>query len=136
MCETIQRYSGEYKMRFKLPVMLNIQLEFVFYTWGNAPSLWVPLFCHHEKKNSLETLSWVLWVPILVHPSDGNLTQNRDPRVGKLTFENLKMSKHKTRHTVATTMNSLRNRKLFCCICIAWYKHERGWENLRQLCKP
>ena len=21
-------------------------------------------------------------------------------------------------------------------VCIAWYKHERGWENLRQLCKP
>ena len=24
----------------------NIQLEYVFYTWGNAQSLWVPLFCH------------------------------------------------------------------------------------------
>ena len=22
------------------------------------------------------------------------------------------------------------------CVCIAWYKHQRGWENLRQLCKP
>ena len=21
-------------------------------------------------------------------------------------------------------------------VCIAWYKHKRGWENLRQLCKP
>ena len=21
------------------------------------------------------------------------------------------------------------NKKLFSCICIAWYKHERGWEN-------
>ena len=21
-------------------------------------------------------------------------------------------------------------------VCIAWYKHERGWENSRQLCKP
>ena len=28
------------------------------------------------------------------------------------------------------------NRKLFPCVCIAWYKHERGWENSRQLCKP
>ena len=28
------------------------------------------------------------------------------------------------------------NRKLFSCICIAWYKYERGWENSRQLCKP
>ena len=28
------------------------------------------------------------------------------------------------------------NRKLFSCVCIAWYKHERGWENSRQLCKP
>ena len=25
-------------------------------------------------------------------------------------------------------------RKLFSCVCIAWYKHEKGWE--RQLCKP
>ena len=28
------------------------------------------------------------------------------------------------------------NRKLFSCICIAWYKHSRGSDNLRQLCKP
>ena len=42
----------------------------------------------------------VLWVPIIsfnllwrsVVPRGGNLTYNGDPRVGKLTFENLKMS--------------------------------------------
>ena len=28
------------------------------------------------------------------------------------------------------------NRKLFSCVCIAWYKHLRVWENSRQLCKP
>ena len=28
------------------------------------------------------------------------------------------------------------NRKLFSCVCIAWYKHSRGWENSWQLCKP
>ena len=28
------------------------------------------------------------------------------------------------------------NRKLFSCICIAWYRHSRCWENSRQLCKP
>ena len=28
------------------------------------------------------------------------------------------------------------NRKLFSCVCIAWYKHLRGWENSQQLCKP
>ena len=28
------------------------------------------------------------------------------------------------------------NRKLFSCVCIAWYKHSRGWENSRHLCKP
>ena len=22
------------------------------------------------------------------------------------------------------------------CVCIAWYKHSRGWKNSRQLCKP
>ena len=29
-----------------------------------------------------------------------------------------------------------RNRKLFSCVCITWYKHSRGWANCRQLCKP
>ena len=28
------------------------------------------------------------------------------------------------------------NRKLFSCVCIAWYKYSRRWENSRQLCKP
>ena len=28
------------------------------------------------------------------------------------------------------------NRNLFSCVCIAWYKHSRGWEYSRQLCKP
>ena len=28
------------------------------------------------------------------------------------------------------------DRKLFSFVCIAWYKHARGWENSRQLCKP
>ena len=31
---------------------------------------------------------------------------------------------------------SLSNRKRFSCVCISWYKHERGWENSKQLCKP
>ena len=46
LCETIQRYFQEYSMCVKLPATLNVQLEYVFYTWGNAQSLWVPLFCH------------------------------------------------------------------------------------------
>ena len=25
---------------------------------------------------------------------------------------------------------------LFSCVCMAWYKHSRGWENSQQLCKP
>ena len=28
------------------------------------------------------------------------------------------------------------HRKLFSCVCIAWYKHSRDWENSGQLCKP
>ena len=28
------------------------------------------------------------------------------------------------------------NRKLFPCVCIAWCKHSRRWENSRRLCKP
>ena len=27
------------------------------------------------------------------------------------------------------------NWKLFPCVCISWYKHSRGWESSRQLCK-
>ena len=46
LCETIQRYFQEYSMCVKLQATLNLQLEHVFYTWGNAQSLWVPLFCH------------------------------------------------------------------------------------------
>ena len=45
-----------------------------------------------KKKYTPEMLNWVLWVSILVRPRGGNLTQNGDPRVWKLTFENLKMS--------------------------------------------
>ena len=33
-------------MSVKLPATLNIQPEYVFYTWGNTQSLWVPLFYH------------------------------------------------------------------------------------------
>ena len=28
------------------------------------------------------------------------------------------------------------NRKLYSCVCIAWYKHSRRWENSRQVYKP
>ena len=28
------------------------------------------------------------------------------------------------------------NWKLLSCVCIAWYKHSRGWENSWQLCEP
>ena len=28
------------------------------------------------------------------------------------------------------------NRKFFAFVCISWYKHSRGWENSRPLCKP
>ena len=28
------------------------------------------------------------------------------------------------------------NRKLLSCVCIAWHKHSRRWENSRQLYKP
>ena len=81
-------------MCVKLPAPLNIQLEYIFYTWGNAQSFWVPLFCHQEKKYSLETqcCNKDCCECLLDRPRDGNLTQNGDPRVGKLTFEHLKMS--------------------------------------------
>ena len=28
------------------------------------------------------------------------------------------------------------NRKLFSCVCVPWYKHERDWENSRQSRNP
>ena len=33
-------------MSVKLPATLNIQPEYAFFTWENAQSLWVPLFCY------------------------------------------------------------------------------------------
>ena len=33
-------------MLIKLAATLNIQLEYVSYTWENVQSLWVPSFCH------------------------------------------------------------------------------------------
>ena len=41
-----ETYFREYGMCVKLLATLNIQLEYIFYTWGNAQSLWIPLFCH------------------------------------------------------------------------------------------
>ena len=35
-------------MCVKLPAALNIQLEYVFYSWRNAQSLWVLLFFCHQ----------------------------------------------------------------------------------------
>ena len=35
-------------MCVKLLATLNIQLDYVFYTWGNAQSLWVPLSFGHQ----------------------------------------------------------------------------------------
>ena len=51
-------FFREYSMRVKLLATRNIQLEYVFYTWGNAQSLFV---------SSLKTLSAALrlsWVTI------------------------------------------------------------------------
>ena len=42
-------------MCVKLPATPNIQLEYVFYTWGHAQSLWVIL--SPSNYYSLETLS-------------------------------------------------------------------------------
>ena len=67
LCETIQRYFQEYSMCVKLPATLNVQLEYVFYTWGNAQSLWVPLFCHQVIVSLWRhsVLQWrLLWVLI------------------------------------------------------------------------
>ena len=60
-------YFRNYKMCVKLPATLNIQLEYVFYTWGNVQSFWVPLFCHQEKKYSLETCSAAIKTVVSVY---------------------------------------------------------------------
>ena len=44
-------------MCVKLPATLNVQLEYVFYTWGNTQSLWIPLFCHQVIIERREILS-------------------------------------------------------------------------------
>ena len=82
-------------MCVKLPATRNIQLEYVFYSWGNAQNLRVPLFfLSPSNYYSLEILSAGYkdcCECLLVCPRDGNLNQNGDPRVGKLTyFENWK----------------------------------------------
>ena len=57
----VKQFKGTFRSiaRVKLPATLNIQLEYVFYTWGNEQSLWVPLSCHQVPVYyfSLETLS-------------------------------------------------------------------------------
>ena len=87
-------YFRNYRMCVKLPATLNIQLEYVFYTWGNAQSFWAPLLCHQKKilSGDAQCCNKDCCECLLVRPKDENLPQNRDPRVGKLTFENLKMS--------------------------------------------
>ena len=41
---------------------------------------------------------------------------------------------HQSLFDVFLKKQYLSNRKFFSCVCIAWYKHSRGWENSRQLC--
>ena len=73
-------------------------LEYVFLIWGNAQT-WRGLFAN-KYYYSLEDNKLVVrayhFVDVLCKicavPRGGNLTYNGDPRVGKLTFENLKMS--------------------------------------------
>ena len=47
----VKQFKGTFgsigeSMSVKLPATLNIQPKYVFYTWENTQSLWVPLFCH------------------------------------------------------------------------------------------
>ena len=44
-------------MCVKLPATLNIQLEYVFYTWGNTQSLWIPIILSPSNYFPLDTLS-------------------------------------------------------------------------------
>ena len=64
----------------KLPAALNIQLEYVFYAWGNTQSLWVPLFCHQVLllSGDAQCYNKGCCECLLVHPTGE-----------KLTFENL-----------------------------------------------
>ena len=72
LCETIiQTYFQEYGMCVELAAALNIKLENVLYTWGNAQSL---LF-------SQDTQCCEYFLQVVRHPKGG-----------KLTFNNLKMS--------------------------------------------
>ena len=57
------RYFREYRICVELPTMLNIELEYVLFTWGDAQGLWVPFSLSNY---SLEKLSAaiVLWAHI------------------------------------------------------------------------
>ena len=42
----VKQFKGTLGSIARVLSTLNIQQEFVSYTWGKAQSLWAPLFCH------------------------------------------------------------------------------------------
>ena len=99
--------------------------------WKHAVSIWFRLSWHFKRKNSY------FW--------KASLFQKKNWLRGKLRVQDFATGKnfsfnHCTRQRVflfsheSYFVKAIEN--FFSCICIAWYKHSRGWENSRQLCKP
>ena len=89
-----QKYFRKYSMWVKLPATLNIQLEYAFYTWWKVCTKFVGtiIFLSPSNYYSLDAqcCNNDCCECLLVRPRDVNLSQNGDPRVGKLTFETWK----------------------------------------------
>ena len=87
-----QKYFRKYSMWVKLPATLNIQLEYAFYTWWKVCTKFVGtiIFLSPSNYYSLDAqcCNNDCCECLLARPRDVNLSQNGDPRVGKLTFEN------------------------------------------------
>ena len=55
------------------------------------------------------------------------------PHVFTYSHANTSLGQSERARTILVIYNSIEN---VFRVCIAWYKHEKGWENSRQSCKP
>ena len=118
----------------------------------------VKMFCflhvNHTSTNLKTFLSWKPDKPLYYSPIPSSAeTWKKNPYFGKhLICKTRADYACKTSRLLrisllisATTKSCIFSREswfikaieiFFSCICIAWYKHLRGWENSRQLSKP
>ena len=118
----------------------------------------IKMFCfsraNHARSNLKKVLSWKPRQVYFIHPFSRRLKLGKSVETCCVNFF-FRLSWHFKRKRGLITLTSVvymqdfatgnnfsfnqcsrSNRKLFSCVCIAWSKHSRGWENSRQLCKP